>query len=178
MHAKTRTIPWGPFILAVATLVLALVGGIALSAALANPAHASTSYLHPAMVAAKAIRPQWDGRSPVFWTHSAEPMCRARYAGRIGIALDNHTANPFAMECKAEGDSGPWSWTVLGTRDGHSLDWSQVRAYCHQAGCKRPTAAMLTDLGLSPHVRAWMHVASTSAIYVRQGKNGVTVYVS
>jgi hypothetical protein len=53
-HRQAREIHWVPFVFVVA-LVLALLGAVTLMAFLAPPASASTSYLKPAVTAARAL---------------------------------------------------------------------------------------------------------------------------
>jgi hypothetical protein len=118
-HRKTQAaepvrfgIPWGHALVVVA-LILALAGGLLLAASLTNPVHASVGALKPAIAAAKTIRPYWDGRSPAVWTADTEPMCMRALSGRVGRAMDPRTGTRFLLQCQAEGDNGPWSWSVV-----------------------------------------------------------------
>lgn len=173
-------IPWGYLVTGAVLFMLAVALLVAVSL-LGKPTYAgasTTGYLKPAITTAKVIKPRpfWDGRSPAVYIGDDEPMCAPRYAGRLGIAEDAPTGVWFALKCEAEGDSGPWSWAVLGTNNGQSLSWSQVGAYCRQAGCKRPSLAILDMLGYGTSP-AWMHAGDTSAIFVKTA-HGVRVYSS
>jgi hypothetical protein len=113
-HRRTREIPAGRIAGTIAALavLLALTGATGALTALLAPGQ-SAAMLRPAVTATAGLRPVWDGRNPEVWTADQEPMCSRHLAGLKGWAMDPRTGARFRMECQAEGDNGPWSWSVI-----------------------------------------------------------------
>lgn len=156
-HAKASAIkapraPWGTVAL-VAVLIVALFGGVVLASALATPANASTSYLTPAVTAARVAS---FTRYPTTVSSSG-----------MGI-------NPAAIAAPAAGTVGRERNAAATVDHGYTgnggrvTQWQHVLRHCRKVGCTSHVPdAMRRDMGIKPGQAYRVHWGDTTTVWVK-----------
>jgi hypothetical protein len=163
-HCKTREFPLGEvvtFIILLAAAIGIIVGLSALTSSQAAQA-STTSYLSPAVTAARSIAPQCGDRmnTPIVitWVPFGQAVAD-QFTCTDSPAIITTTASLF--------------------RKGHPGTWGAVLAHCKRArDCHKVPVAIRHDLGIRKGQTALIEYGDTSYIWVRKGCNGVRTFNS